>query len=192
MSGSALLSAGAAGGVLSAIAAAAMYLRPGTAAGIAMTTADLLVLFGLVGLDQSSGGAVRRRAIAFMGANVIAAVASLVLPRIGIGPIFDLFGALSWLADAAAYGVLGGVLLRHRTDVHPGLGVAAGIASVLLLAFRILFCFVCGKPFRWWPELRRARSSSPREQDVPPCLLKSDGVMARALERLEPASSCHC
>jgi hypothetical protein len=69
-----------------------------------------------------------------MGANVIAATASLGLPRIGVGPVVDLFGGLSWLADAAAYVVFGSVLLLRRDDVQPSLGILVGITAFLRAA----------------------------------------------------------
>ena len=136
--GGALLGLGTAGAGSGALASVAMYLRPGYPAGIATTVADLLILMGIIGLGRRERSTDWHPVAICALANVIAATAALVLPRVGVGPVSDFFGSLSWLADGAAYGALGWVLLRRRTNIHMGLGIVTGTACAMRAGLALL------------------------------------------------------
>jgi len=127
----ALLDAGVVGGALSMLAALALFLWPGTLAGAAIAAADFLILLGLAGLGSHLDRTGGLGAIACMLANIVATLSSVALPLVGVGPVFDLFGGLSWLADALAYGNLARILLFRRTDLRRDIRTVVGATTLL-------------------------------------------------------------
>jgi hypothetical protein len=140
--GRALLKIGIAGGTIGALAAAAMFLRPGPAAGAAVTAADALILVGVFSLWRRLRGVLWLLALVGFGFSLLTTGVLAALPTVSVGPIFDVLGRLSWLGDAAAYGLLGVALIRRKGEGRTGLGIAAAVgclsrsAAALLLAGR--------------------------------------------------------
>jgi hypothetical protein len=125
-----LLAAGAAGGLLAALASIRMLSTASASTGLATVLADILVVAGLVALRARAAARGWRAAATCLAASVLVSGASLASPRVGVGPISDLAGTASWLADAVAYAVVGGTMLRRRREIRPWVGVTAGAASL--------------------------------------------------------------
>jgi hypothetical protein len=89
-----------------------------------------------------------------MLANDIATLSFVALPRVGVGPVFNLFGGLSWLADALAYGNLAGILLFRRTDLRHKIRAVAGATTLLrAIAALILGVLQPAQPVLGLPDL---------------------------------------
>jgi hypothetical protein len=134
---------GIAGGVEAAIAAGAMFVHPGTAAGVASSMGDALILVAVLALWRRGRNVAWLRAAAGLIFSLFTGGLAAASPTVSVGPLFDLFGRLSWLGDAGAYALLGVALLRSRADGPRGWTAAAGVACLGRCAAALL---LVGRP----------------------------------------------